>query len=185
VKLKQKKLKFLLFVYLLSQVAFYSFAPLYALFATDLDLDLKSISFIWSGYSFLTALFILIMGKLENKQDKGRMVVLGLSLLTICSVLLVTANDQSSLMIALAVNALGSGVTFPAYKTMFAQNQTTGRESEQWAWLDAGNMLSSAIGAGAGGMLVAVFHFQGLFMSMAVMQFLATIVAYKGLSGAR
>src|SRR5688572_28667617 len=167
VKLKQKQLRFLLFVYLLSQVAFYSFAPLYALFAQDLNLDLKSISFIWSGYSLLTAVFILLMGKLENKQQKGRMILLGFLLFAVSSLFLLTVSSRETLMLALGINALASGITFPAYKTMFAKSETKGKESEQWAWLDAGNMLSSAVGASAGGIIVATFGFQGLFMSMA------------------
>ena len=87
-------------------------------------------------------------------------------------------------MIALAINALASGITFPAYKTLFARNETKGKESEQWAWLDAGNMLSAAIGAGIGGLLVSTYGFHGLFMSMAVMQFAATTVSYRYLYAA-
>jgi len=178
-KLKQKQLKFLLFVYLLSQIAFYSFAPLYALFATDLGLNLQSISFIWSGYSLITALFILLMGKLENKQKKSRMMVLGFSLYAASSLFLLSVDSRETLMIALSVNALAAGITFPAYKTMFAKSETRGKESEQWAWLDAGNMLSSAVGASVGGILVTAFGFQGLFMAMAMMQGAAALIAYR------
>lgn len=181
-KLKRRQLKFLLFVFLLSQIAFYSFAPLYAIFATNLGLDLKSISFIWSGYSLLTAIFILLMGKLENSQKKGRMIVLGFSLFTLSSIVLAIADSKELLMIALSVNALAGGITFPAYKTMFAKSETKGKESEQWAWLDAGNMLSSAVGAGIGGLIVVSYSFQGLFMCMAAMQLLAAVVAHRTLA---
>ena len=178
VKIKQKQLKFLLLVYLISQVAFYSFAPLYALFASGLGLNLQWISFIWSGYSLLTAAFILIMGRLENKRNKGYMMTLGFALAAVSSVFLLLVHSRESLMVALAINALASGVIFPAYKTMFAKSQTQGKESEQWAWLDAGNMLSSAVGASIGGIIVAVFGFPGLFVTMAALQLAAAAVVY-------
>lgn len=180
-KLKYKHLKILLLVYLLSQIAFYSFAPLYALFATDLNLDLKTIGFIWSGYSLAAAVCILLMGRLENKQKKGRMIVLGFLLFAASDVFLLTVQNQNELMIAFGISALASGITFPAYKTLFANSETKGRESEQWAWLDAGNMLSSAIGAAVGALVVAEFGFTGLFLGMAIVQFAAAGIAYKGL----
>jgi predicted MFS family arabinose efflux permease len=40
-------------------------------------------------------------------------------------------------------------------------------------------MLSAAIGAGIGGLLVATYGFQGLFISMAAMQFAAAAVSFK------
>jgi MFS family permease len=79
----------------------------------------------------------------------------------------------------LALNALGSGITLPAYKTMFAKNESRGRESEQWSWLDAGNMFAAAIGAGIGGLIIGVYGFRGLFITMATIQILAALVAYK------
>ncbi len=177
--MKQKRLAFLLFVYLLSQVAFYSFAPLYAIFASDLGLDLKTISFIWSAYSLLSAIFILLMGRLENKEKKGRMIVFGYMAYTIGSLSFLLVDSAATLLLALAISAFGAGIAFPAYKTMFAKNESKGKESEQWAWLDAGNMFAAAVGAGAGGLIVAIFGFNGLFLSMASIQLIATIVAYQ------
>ncbi len=168
-----------MFVYLLSQVAFYSFAPLYAIFASDLGLNLKSISFIWSAYSLLTALFILLMGKLENKEKKGRMIVFGYLFYSLGSLSFLLVDSATTLLLALAISAFGAGIAFPAYKTMFAQNESKGKESEQWAWLDAGNMFAASIGAGVGGLIVATFGFDGLFLSMAAIQFIAAAVAYR------
>jgi MFS family permease len=177
--MKQKQLKFLLLVFLLSQVAYYSFSPLYALFATSFGLTPKIVSFIWSGYSLLTACLILLMGKLENKKKKGRVILLAYIVYAFGSLSFLLVHNEATLMAALALNALAAGIMFPAYKTMFASSEAKGKESEQWAWLDAGNMLAAACGAGIGGLIIGSFGFKGIFVGMAAIQFIAAFVAYR------
>ncbi len=177
--MKQKRLKYLLFVNLFSLAGFYTFAPLYALFARGFGLDPKTISLIWGGYSLVTAVFILLMGRLENNMKKGRVVVLGYFLYAFGALSFLTVHSEKSLIIVLIINALGAGVTLPAYKTMFAKSESRGKESEQWSWLDAGNMFAAAIGAGIGGLIIGAFGFRGLFITMASIQTIAAFVAYK------
>lgn len=177
--MKQKKIKFLLGVFLLNQIAFYSFAPLYAIFARNLGATTKTVALIWSASSLLTALLIVIIGRFENRLNKGKMITFGYLIYTISSIFLLFADSKETLFVALAIGALGGGVTFPAYKTMFAKNESRGRESEEWAWLDASNMLAASAGAAIGGFIVAAFGFEGLFITMASIQFIATLVAYK------
>lgn len=177
--MKQKLLKYLLFVYLASQVGYYTFAPLYALFARGFGLAPKTISFIWGSYSLVAAIFILLMGKLENKRKKGRMVVIGYLIYTIGALSFLLVHSEKALIIVLMINALGAGVTLPAYKTMFAKSEARGKESEEWSWLDAGNMFAAAIGAAVGGLIIGAFGFKGLFVTMAAIQFSAALVAYK------
>ena len=177
--MKQKLLKYLLFVYLASQVGYYTFAPLYSLFAHNLHLPAKTISFIWSGYSLIAAVFILLMGRIENKMRKGKMVVFGYLIYAVGALSFILVHSEKSLIIVLAINALGCGVTLPAYKTMFAKSETRGKESQEWSWLDAGNMFAAAVGAGIGGLIIGAFGFKGLFITMAAIQTLAAFVAYR------
>jgi MFS family permease len=177
--MKQKQLKFLLFVNLFSLAGYYTFAPLYALFAHSFGISPKIISLIWGGYSLVTALFILLMGKIENRMKKGRMVVLGYFIYALGALSFLLVHSERALIIVLLLNALGAGVTLPAYKTMFAKNESRGKESEQWSWLDAGNMFAAAIGAGIGGFIIGSFGFHGLFIAMATIQIVAAFVAYK------
>lgn len=177
--MKQKHLKSLLIVFLLIQVSFYSFAPLYALFAQDLGLTPQSLSFVWSGYSVLTATFILIIGRLENSIKKGKAICIGYTIYAFASLSFLLVIDIKSLILVLSLNAFAGGITIPAYKTLFAKSESKGKESEQWAWLDASNMLAAAAGAGIGGLIIGAFGFDGLFISMASIQVIAAVVAYK------
>jgi len=176
---KQKRLKILLFINLFSLTGFYVFAPLYSLFAHGFELSPKTISLIWSGYSLATAFFILLMGKIENRRKKGRLVVIGYFIYSLGALGFLLVNNEKSLILVLLVNALGAGITLPAYKTMFSKNEEKGRESEQWSWLDAGNMFAAAIGAGIGGLIIGIYGFKGLFITMATIQLVAAFIAYK------
>jgi DHA1 family bicyclomycin/chloramphenicol resistance-like MFS transporter len=176
---KQKLIKYLLFVYLASQVGYYIFAPLYAIFARNFGLTPKSISFIWGFYSLSAAIFILIFGKIENRMMKGKMIVFGYITLAIASISLLFVHNPKSLIIVLLISALGTGIAMPAYKTMYAKNEKRGMESQQWSWLDAGNMFAGALGAGIGGLIVGAYGFRGLFITMAIIQLSAAIVAYR------
>jgi MFS family permease len=179
VKQKHKNLQYLLFVNLFSLVGYYTFAPLYALFANGFALSPKTISLMWGGYSLLQACFILLFGRFENRKSKGKLVVAGYFVCALAALSFLLVHNQRSLAIVLAFNALGAGITLPAYKTLFAKNESRGKESEQWSWLDAGNMFAAAIGGALGGVIVGVFGFHGIFIAMAGIQFVAAIVAYK------
>ena len=143
-KQKQKSLKYLLFVNLFSLAGYNTFAPLYALFAHSFTIAPKTISLMWGGYSLLMACFILIFGKYENRRKKGKLVVAGYFLYACGALLFLTVHDAKSLAFVLAFNAFGAGVTMPAHKTLFAKNESRGKESEQWSWLDAGSMFAAA-----------------------------------------
>lgn len=119
------------------------------------------------------------MGKVENKLKKGRMVVIGYFIYALGALAFLLVHSEKSLIIVLAFNALGAGVTLPAYKTIFAKSEAKGKESEQWSWLDAGNMFAAALGAGLGGIIIGTFGFHGLFITMAGVQGFAAIIAYQ------
>lgn len=168
-----------MFVDLFSLAGYYTFAPLYALYAHTFGITPKNISLIWGAYSLLMACFILIFGKYENKKKKGKLVVAGYFIYALGALLFLAVHDEKTLCLVLAFNALGAGVTLPAYKTLFAKSESKGKESEQWSWLDAGNMFASALGAGLGGLIIGAFGFRGIFITMSAIQLIAAVVAYK------
>ncbi len=179
---KLKKIKFLLYIYIFSQVGFYIFAPLYALFAKSIDISPRYIGFIWSAYSMLSAIFILLFGKFENHRRKEKYVKLGIYIYPIADLLFLMVHSPTGLVLVLGFNALGAGITFPALKTMFARNQKKGRESEEWSWMDSSNMFAGATGAAIGGVVIGFYGFKGLFITMAIIQFVAAIMAHRVLA---
>lgn len=127
----------------------------------------------------MTACLILLFGKYENRKKKGKPLVVGFFIYACGALLFLTVHSKLSLELVLAFNSLGSGVALPAYKTLFAKNESRGKESEQWSWLEAGNMFATAAGGALGGIIIGTFGFRGIFITMASIQFVAAIVAYR------
>lgn len=178
---KHKKLKIIILANLISFIGYQFFVPFYALFAKDIGADIRSIGFIWSFYSILTAITMLIFGKLENNYSKEKIVVYGFFVYSIGAFAFLLVNNITMLMLVLAFNALISGITIPAYKTLFTKLQDKGRESEEWSWLEASNMIAISVGSAIGGIVLAIFGFNGLFIIMGTIQFVAGVIMYKSL----
>lgn len=171
------KLKLFLTVYLLSQVGFYIYLPLHALFASGLHIAPKDIALLWSYFSLLTAILILVFGKIENTRKKETFLAVGMLFYIIADLLLLVVGSFAGLAGTLTIHAFAGGMTFPAVKTLFAKNETRGRESEEWSWMDSGNMFAAAVGSAIGAIVLILDNFKGIFLSMAVMHLLAGIVA--------
>ena len=129
----------------------------------------------------ILAASILFFGKIGNNKSKGKLLVVGYFGCAIGAVLLLLVRDQTSLILALAINAIAGGMSLPAHKALFAKNESLGRESEQWSWLDAGATFSAAAGSALGGIVIGLYGFQGIFVAMASIQFVAAIVAYRAI----
>ncbi len=178
---KRSNLNYLLFVNLFSLVGYYTFAPLYALFANSFVSDAQTISLVWGGYSLLQAFLILFFGRFENDKKKGKMLVLGYALCAFAALSFLVVDSLTSLVFVLAFNAFAASMVAPAFKTLFAKNESSGRESEQWSWLDSGTMFAAAGGGILGGIVVGMYGFQGIFIAMATIQIIAAAVAYRSL----
>ena len=175
---KLSKIKILIAINLISLTGFQVFVPLYALFATDVGAEPAQISLIWSYYSLVMAAMIFLMGKYENHRSKERFLVLGYFLYAIGAYSFLLVQNVPMLVFILTINAIGSGITLPAYKTVFAKSEDKGRESEEWAWFDSSNMLAAAGGAALGGLIIGIFDFTGLFLVMGTIQLSAAIIAW-------
>ena len=185
--MKNKKIKFLLIINFINLIGFQAFAPFYAIFVTNaVGINESMIGLVWGLYSLLIAITLLVMGRLENKLNKEKAIIVGYLILAIAAYLFLFVNSLIALIIVLAFNALGAGIAMPAYKTLFTKFQDKDRESEEWSWLDAGNMIAASIGVTTGGIIVGIFGFNGIFIFMGTIQGIAAIIAIKtfGFNGA-
>ncbi len=178
----KKQLKFLLTAFLVMQIGFYAFAPLYALYARGLGVSPRDIGLLWGAYSLASALLILVLGRFQNRRPKEKFIKAGLVMFVASDVTLLGVRTLEGLIVFLALGAIGSGLFFPAQKTLFAKVQNRGRESEEWAWLDSGNMFAAAIGSSIGGLILGLYGFRSLFVVMTLFQLTAALLAFIGLS---
>ncbi len=180
--MKTKKLKLLIFVNIISFIGYQLFAPFYSLYAYSIGISASMTGLLWAYYSMLTMVFLLVFGRYENHLNKDKLVVVGFFMYSIGAYLFLFTHSLASLVLVFAFNALATGITLPAYKTIFAKLQEHGRESEEWSWLDAGNMIAISIGSAIGGVAIGLFGFKGIFIVMGTVQLFAACIAYVTLS---
>lgn len=176
--MKNTKIRTLLIVNLVSFMGFQVFVPVYALFASDIGATPAQTG-AHLELLFIMAIAVIILGKLKNNFNKEKVLILGYFLYSLGSFSFLLAASIASLILILSFNALISGLVFPAYKAVFGKSEDKGRESEEWAWFDSSTMLASAVGAGLGGAAIGAFGFNGLFIAMGVIQFIAALIAWR------
>ncbi len=170
------RVKALLLINLISLTGFQVFVPLYALFASEVGATPAQVGIIWSYYSLIMATLIFVFGKLENTRPKEWFLVIGYFIFAAGAFLFLLVDSITSLVLVLSFNAIGGGLSMPAYKTIFAKSEDLGRESEEWAWLDSSIMFAAAGGSAIGGAIIGLAGFTGLFITMGFIQLIAAII---------
>ena len=77
------------------------------------------------------------------------------------------------------MNALGTGILLPAWKTLYAQAENKGKEAHEWSLLDGGNMLLAGIATLVGGTIAKNFGFDFLIIFMFGLQLVAALISLK------
>lgn len=175
------KIKYLLLANYINLFGFAFFAPLYALFVTELGASPQVVGLSAGIGIYASALMILFFGKLENAQkNKEKMVVLGFFWLAFAAASYMFVEEIWQLFLVQVLNAIGIGILTPALKAVYAQSEDKGKETQEWSFFDGGNALFIATGAALGGfLLTALGSFKSLFAVIALIQLVGALVSIK------
>ena len=170
--------KFLLVSNYINLFGFALFSPLYALFALKVGAGALQTGIAYGIYTGLAGLIIVLFGKLEDGiKDKRPLVVLGYFWLSGAALLFLLVRSSTSLFIVQAINALGTGILFPAWKATYAHYADRGKEASEWSLFDGGNMLCTSVAAILGGYLVKLYGFHIIFVLMFLIQLSAALLS--------
>lgn len=120
------------------------------------------------------AVLVPIMGSLGDRFGHRRVLTLALTTMTVASVVAALSPNLATLLIARAVQAVGTGA-FPLALTIVQFNYTGGRQKSAIGWLSGVLGLGSALALISGGVIIDAFGWRGLFGTMAVAGLLALI----------
>ncbi len=134
----------------------------------------------WGVYTLTTGIMILILGALENRiRNKKLMVVVGYFVLALGALSFLLVTNVMQLFMVQIFNAIGLGIVTPAWKTVYSKAEDRGKETNEWAFYDGGNMILMAIGAFLGGFLITKYGFSVVFVSMFFIQIIAAIISVR------
>jgi MFS family permease len=150
------------------------FAPLFAVYVTSIGGSVFHAGAAFGVYSLTAGLVTFLFGRLEDHEfDKRKMVCLGYFLLAVGVLGYYFVTEMWHLFVVQVFNATAYGIFNPGFKTLYAEDEDVGKEAEQWALVDGGDMILLSIAAIIGGLYVDRYGFRSLFLIMAAMQFIA------------
>lgn len=184
-KQKQSKsnLKFLLLASYMNNLGWGIYAPLYAVFVLGLGGSSFDISFLWGVYAMVAGMLMMLFGKLENKPRyrPEYMLVVGYGLFIIVAIGFLNIRTIHQFYAVQMLLAVAMGILTPAARLTYMRAERKGNEAGQWGLFDGGNYMLIAIASFAGGFLYKAGGFQALFISMLVIQIVATYLALQNL----
>ena len=156
------------------------FAPLFALVVVANNGDAQTVGVTWGIYTLVAGLLMIVFGKLEDRERRHRThLIVGNIFLILASISYLFVTNTTQIIFAQIIFAIGFGLYNPALKAMYTRLSIKGQEASSWAMMDGGNMLVMSAAAVLGGYIVKAYGLNVLFISMAVVQTLGTLVVIR------
>lgn len=152
------------------------FGPLLAVFTDKIGGSILDISYAWATFLITTGVAIIIVGKFgDGPKTKERLLVLGYFLNAFFTFMLLTVDSP----IGLFFNQFGFGIALalstPTWQALYAQFEDKRRPSMTWALVGGEGVIIQGVAILIGGALVKYTSFSVLFVTMGVVQLLATL----------
>jgi MFS family permease len=174
------ELKFLLLSSYLNTFGFALVGPLFSLFVLDVGGNAFHAGASLAVYACTAGSLMFLFGKFEDKNfNMKKMIVIGYFILAFGALAFILVDNLLKLYLVLILNAIGVGITNPAWKSVFAKDEDLGKEAEEWAFFDGGNMILTAVATFIGGWLITVSGFKILFLIIFVIQIIAAFLSMK------
>jgi MFS family permease len=150
--------------------ASYLFSPLYALFAEGIVKNVFSISLTISALLISTTFFTLLISKFGDRvKEKEYLLMGGYLVRAISWISLIFVNSMGALITIQILLGLGESLGSSAFSAIFAEHLDRNKHVKEYAsW----HLVSTLLGAAStliGGLIVSIFGFNILFITMSLL----------------
>lgn len=154
------------------------FAPFYAVFVEEIGGGAFVAGTSYSIYAVASGLSILASSKLENGMvDTQKLVVLGYFLSTIGFLGYLFVEAPIQLFAVQAVVGLATAVRSPAFDEVYSRNLDEGNYAYEWGIWESMYWIVSGLSAIVAGYIIQSFGFETLFLMMASMSLIGTVIS--------
>ncbi len=175
-----KTAKILTFASFLGHISIGLLGPIYAIFVRQIGGDVLEAGFAYGIFSLISGLFIFLVGRSDFfKKRLRQMAVFGYVLFTLGNGGYLLIQNPFQLFIVQIILGIAGGILEPSWDGLFSANLTEERAAHFWAtWASVQN-IAIGIGALAGGIIVALYSFAFLFITMLIINVIMTIVSFS------
>lgn len=160
--------------------------PLFAVFAEKVGGDVLDITWAWATYLIITGVFYILVGRLlNNKSYKAKVMVFGYALNALFTFGYLLVDSPLKLFFIQAGLGIAEAIGTPAWDALYAKNQTDEMDSYAWGLATGQSQIVTGVAFALGGAITHFISFEALFMTMGMIQVLATIVTSRLLFSAK
>lgn len=150
--------------------------PLFAVFTEKVGGDILDISWAWATYLIIAGLLYIVVGKLTDKYDnKEKTMVLGYALNAIFTFGYLFVSAPGHLFIVQAGLGIAAAMATPTWDALYAKHEDRNHDGFQWGLAGGEAQIITGIAIVFGGYIVSFASFTTLFLTMGIVQVIATI----------
>jgi MFS family permease len=179
-KLFSRRRRLLLGISFLTTFAESMLVPMYAAFTERVGGSILDAGIAFATFSMATGLFIILIGTQPYFQRHVKsFLILGFLGAASCDISYIFVQNRWQLFAAQVVAGLATGLIEPAWDSLFTDD-IEDSSAKHWSIWAGGTHLLAGAAALVGGVLVAYFSFKMLFLTMGLIDMIATVLAWTG-----
>lgn len=149
--------------------------PLYVIFCERIGGNILEISWAWAIYLITVGILVIFIGNLSDKIGKEKLLLIGYILNTICTFAYLLVSTPIHLFIVQAGLGVSAALTIPTWLSLYAKNDDRKRDGLTWGIVSGFDRIVTGIAIIIGGLIVTYFSFTVLFVTMGIVQIIATL----------
>ena len=150
--------------------------PLFAVFTERVGGDILDISWAWATYLILAGFLYIIVGKITDKYDNAeKIMVFGYALNALFTFGYLFVSAPWHLFVVQAGLAIAAAMATPTWNVLYAKHEDRKHGGFQWGLAGGEAKIITGVAIVIGGYIVSFASFTTLFLTMGIIQVIATV----------
>ncbi len=156
------------------------FGPIYAIFVKNIGGDALTAGATYGIFAIVGGIFIFTIGRTKFFRTHTRaLIVLAFGMFALGGIgYLIVRNPEQLFMLQIFMG-IADGILEPSWNGLFSANLSEEQSVHFWSIFGAGQKIAVGVGDLLGGLLVAIWSFQTLFIIVTCLNAIATIIASR------
>ena len=156
------------------------FGPLLAIFAERIGGSILDISYAWATFLIIAGIMQIIIGRYTDRHDnKEKIMMLGYSLNAIFTFGYLLVHSPYQLFIVQAGLGIAAAMATPTWNALYAKHENKKEDGYEWGLASGSSQVVIGIAIIIGGYILNYTSFTTLFITMGIIQVIATIYQAK------
>jgi len=150
--------------------------PLFAVFAERIGGDILDISWAWATYLIVTGIINIVIGRvIDGKDSKLKIMVIGYGLNALFTFGYLLVSSPWHLFLVQAGLGLAAAMATPTWDALYAKYGDKKHDTYVWGLASGEALIITGLAIIVGGLIVNYFSFTLLFVTMGIIQIIATL----------